>query len=124
MMPLDFVWVGLGGALGSSLRAWIGHNLKTSFPWATLLVNVSAAFFIGLLITLANVTHWIPHWDVEFDTAGFCGSFSTFSAFTYQTVDFLRKGKVVLALVNMFLSLALCFIAVYVGHVVAMWLIR
>lgn len=117
-----YLLVALGGALGSVARFGIGEAmgrwLGQSFPWATLLVNVLGSFAIGWLATSPATADLAPS-SRAFFMAGICGGFTTFSAFSLQTLELARQGNPGAALGNVGLSLALCFAAVWLGHATA-----
>lgn len=110
------VWVAIGGAAGSVTRALVALALPSRFPWATLLINVAGSFLIGWLMVrfgpaeqpdAANVRSlWV---------VGFCGGFTTFSTFSWQTLDQMLKGQWGAATANVLLSVALCLLAVWAG---------
>lgn len=94
--------VAAGGAVGSVLRylagkyalAWAGND----FPYGTLFVNISGSFIMGVLIALFAV-HVSPSAEVRaFLTVGMLGGFTTFSAFSLDTVTLWERGDVILAL--------------------------
>lgn len=110
------VWIALGGAAGSVARALVAMSLPARFPWATLLVNVTGSLLIGWLMARLG--------PMEGDTAaslrsllttGFCGGFTTFSTFSWQTLEQMQKGQWGAAAANVFLSVALCLAAVWLG---------
>ncbi len=115
-----------GGALGSlarwGLALWFASfPWSEKFPWATLLVNVLGAFAIGLL---AELTIEGAPWSVGSEIRallliGLLGGFTTFSAFSLQTFLLLREGQIASAVWNIFLSVALCLLAVWLGFLVA-----
>jgi len=87
------------------------------FPWGTLLINVLGSFVIGLVagITLTPARVGM-HPDVRiFLMTGFCGGFTTFSAFSLQTLELLQGGEVVPALGYAIGSVVLCIVATYCG---------
>ena len=109
-------WVALGGATGSVVRALIGLALQTRFPWATLLINTAGSFLIGWIMSRLG--------PVEAETAaplrsllvvGFCGGFTTFSSFSWQTLEQMLKGQWAAAVANVVLSVVLCLLAVWLG---------
>lgn len=122
---LAYLLVAGGGALGSVARFWISNAMLQraggTFPLATLLVNVSGSFAIGLFATLTGAEgRWLvgPEWRLAFMT-GMCGGYTTFSAFSLQTMNLALAGDWLRASANVVLSLVLCLLAVWLGHVCA-----
>jgi CrcB protein len=122
---LPYLWVALGGALGSVGRYWLSlvgvRMWGEYFPWATLLINVIGSFVIGAFGTLTSHNGAMPAPnDVRvFVMVGICGGFTTFSSFSLQTLLLLRGGAVFSAISNVVLSVALCLLAVAIGHYAA-----
>ncbi len=109
-------WIALGGALGSVGRALIGLALASWFPWATLVVNVAGSLFIGWLMSRFGATE--PEHSarlLNLLAVGFCGGFTTFSTFSWQTLDQMLRGQWAAAVANVLLSVTLCLIAVWLG---------
>jgi CrcB protein len=122
---LNYFLIGLGGALGSIARYWCmivtARHWGESFPWGTLIVNVSGSFLIGFFATLTGPE---GRWPVtaagrNFFMAGVCGGYTTFSAFSLQTLDLARNDEWFYAGANAILNLTLCLIAVWLGHALA-----
>ena len=122
MSALTYLWIALGGALGSVARAWLGLAVARlaggAFPWGTILINVLGSFAIGAFATL-TVTG--SRFAAPFDTrafvmVGLCGGFTTFSSFSLQTLELAREGRPGWALANVGLSVALCLLAVAAGY--------
>jgi CrcB protein len=116
-----WVAVAFGGAIGSVGRFWLTGIMAgltgPRFPWGTLLINVVGSFVIGLVggLTLTPARVGI-HPDVRiFLMTGVCGGFTTFSAFSLQTLELLQGGDVVPALGYAVGSVVLCVIATYCG---------
>jgi len=117
-----YVWVALGGALGSVVRyacssffvRWVG----VGFPYGTLFVNVVGSYAIGVLGTLAIAGgRALSAADLRaFLIVGILGGFTTFSAFSLETFTLARGGNLSGAAANILLSLALCFVAVWLGY--------
>ena len=110
-------WVALGGACGSVSRALVGLAIQSRFPWATLLVNVTGSFLIGWLMVRYGSLE--PAAGARFQSllvVGFCGGFTTFSSFSWQTLDQMMKGQWVAAIANVMLSVVLCLLAVWLGY--------
>lgn len=118
-----YLLVALGGAIGSvsrlALANWIGKHLGDSFPWGTVLVNVSGCFLIGALAVLVDpnvkpagqrlfLTHFLM--------IGLCGGYTTFSSFSLQTLTLIQAKHYLAAGANVLLSVALCLAAVAIGH--------
>lgn len=109
-------WVALGGALGSVARVLVGLALTTRFPWATLLVNVSGSLLIGWLITRIGPGDTAAAVSLRnLLVAGFCGGYTTFSTFSWQTLDQMQKGQWAAAAANVLLSVFLSLVAVWLG---------
>ena len=116
-----WVAVAAGGALGSMGRFWLTGAMMTltgpKFPWGTLLINVLGSFVIGLVagITLTPARVGM-HPDIRiFLMTGVCGGFTTFSAFSLQTLELLQSGDVVPAFGYAVGSVVLCVIGTYCG---------
>lgn len=122
----NYLWIALGGALGSAGRYWfsglVARHFGETFPWGTLLVNVSGCLVIGFF---ATVTEPDARWLVspafrEFFMIGICGGYTTFSSFSLQTLNLARDGEWLYAGANAVLSLVLCLVAVWLGHLLAL----
>ena len=110
------LWIALGGAVGSVARAAIGWALHARFPWATLLVNVTGSLLIGWLMTRIGTAE--PENAAHLQSllvVGFCGGFTTFSTFSWQTLDQMLRGQWAAAAANILLSVVLCLVAVWLG---------
>lgn len=96
MTPLLFVLIAVAGGLGAGLRfvidGLIREHLKTAFPWATTLINVSGSFALGFLAGLALAYTLPPELGVVLG-AGFLGGYTTFSTASYETVRLLKQGR-------------------------------
>lgn len=123
---LNYLLVAVGGALGSISRFWasgvIANRFGQSFPWGTLFVNVSGSFVIGLFATLtAPEGRWlIGPSGRNFFMTGFCGGYTTFSSFSLQTLSLAQDEEWLYASGNAVLNLALCLVAVWLGHILAL----
>src|SRR5579862_8529567 len=84
--------VGGGGFIGANLRYWVGgwiqNRLGATFPWHTLIINVSGSIVIGLLLGLVVALDWNPNWRL-FGAIGILGGYTTYSSFAYEAVALL-----------------------------------
>lgn len=114
-----YLMVAIGGAFGSVLRFWVGgyvsNRLGTRFPYGTFIINVTASFLIGFILTLLTErTHWSPNWRYLIPI-GFIGGYSTFSTFEYETFRSFQDGEVLMAGLNVALSVVAGFVSVWLG---------
>ena len=114
MTVFDLILVALGGGFGAVLRGVAGKLIDTKFPWATFIVNVVGSFLIGFLIELLSVTSFAGSGECLL-TKGFCGGFTTFSSFSYQTLDLFSSGKAKSGTANIIISLVSSLLAVGLG---------
>ena len=115
---LQLLLVSSGGALGAIVRYSIGSLSKIYFVnsfYATLSINIIGSFLIGYLISLGYVKNISENFIKYFLIIGFLGSFTTFSAFSYEAVDLFLSKKMFLSLVYVIFSISFCIIAAYVG---------
>lgn len=123
---LGAVAVAAGGAAGSLLR--YGGTLLAArlwgeaFPWGTVAINVLGSLVIGWFAAASLPGGAVPssHEVRLLVMTGLCGGFTTFSAFSLQTMMLLRAGDWAGAAVNVAASVALCLAAVFAGHALAM----
>ncbi|WNY24604.1 fluoride efflux transporter CrcB [Methanolapillus millepedarum] len=121
-MIAELLCVGIGGFLGACARYLITQMSKdfgVPVPLGTLISNVTAGFLIGLIIGAEQQTQALSPSVKLFLTTGFLGGLSTFSAFSLETVNLVENEKYVLAILNIFLNLALSFAGVILGFAVA-----
>ena len=98
------VAAGIGAPARYVLDGLVTGRMGGSFPWGTLVVNVSGSFVLGGVTGLALIHGLDPRLRLVLGT-GFCGSFTTFSTFTFETVRLIEEGAAVLALRNVLGSL-------------------
>jgi CrcB protein len=117
----EFAVVFLGGGVGSALRYWLAGSVyrfvKPDFPYGTLVVNLGGCFAIGLLMALFEERFVVQPLLRLFVTIGILGGFTTFSTFSFETVELLRQGSTLSALINISVSLVGCLMAAFLGNV-------
>ena len=111
--------VALGSAAGGVARfllsAWLEQRTTSSFPYATLLVNLSGSLLLGFLATWTYETVGVPAELRALLTTGLCGGFTTFSTFSLETVALAEEGALGRAALYVALSVVLCVIGAYGG---------
>lgn len=114
--------LGCGGFLGANARywldRWIMNKLGVSFPWGTLIINVSGSFLLGLLVILLYEHGVDTRWRL-FAAIGFLGAYTTFSTFTFETMTLITDGSFARAGLNVIVSVTVGMIAVWLGALVA-----
>jgi CrcB protein len=121
---MAYLAVGVGSALGGMGRFWIagliGQRYGDVFPWGTILVNVTGSLAIGVLAALAGADGRLsPKFSplaAQFFMVGICGGYTTFSAFSLQTLRLIQAGSWPQAGANVVLSVVACVVAVWVGY--------
>jgi len=111
--------VALGSAAGGVARfllsAWLEQRTTASFPYATLLINLSGSLLLGFLATWTYETAGVPADVRALLTTGLCGGFTTFSTFSLETVALAEEGALGRAALYVALSVTLCVIGAYGG---------
>lgn len=120
---INYFIIGIGGFIGAitryALATWIGQQWGKSFPLGTFVINVSGSFLIGLLMTLLAEKFMVnPQWRLLL-VVGFLGAYTTFSTFEFETGGLLKDGEIILATLNVVLSVFLGFVALKAGEVIA-----
>ncbi len=109
-------WIALGGALGSVARALVGRAIPAgALPWGTILTNIAGSLLIGWLMARALPLDPAGTRSHSFWVVGVCGGFTTFSTFSWQTVEQMQKGHWGAAAANVLLSVVLCLAATWLG---------
>ena len=119
---LMYLWVAIGGALGSVGRYWlsglIADRFGSTFPWGTIIVNITGCLVIGFFNTLTGTEgRWLVSPAARtFFMIGICGGYTTFSWFSLQTLNLVNDGEWLYAGANILYSVALCLAGVWLGH--------
>jgi CrcB protein len=116
---MNWIAVGIGGALGSLLRYAVGgvwlSPASLDFPWGTFAVNVTGSFALGFLGRYLAPPHAGPAWFLFF-TVGVCGGYTTFSTFALDAFTLVERGATARALGYVTLSVLASYCAVVVGY--------
>jgi CrcB protein len=112
---------GLGGLARFALSGYMAHHWGETFPWGTLLVNVTGSFLIGFFATLTEPGGrvFVSGSGRQFFMTGILGGYTTFSSFSLQTLTLARNDQWLQAGTNTVASVILCLVAVWLGHVLA-----
>lgn len=126
----SYLIVAGGGAFGSVARYWlsgvVGRRFGESFPYGTLIVNITGCLAIGIFAAFAGTESRAlirPEWRLAFMT-GICGGYTTFSSFSLQTIYLAQEGDWPRAGLNVIASVVLCLVAVWLGYVTGTTLSR
>lgn len=113
---MSWLLIGLGGAAGSLARAFAARAIPAgALPWGTIAVNISGSLLIGWLIGRFGVMDETNVSAHNFWIVGVCGGYTTFSSFSWQTVEQMQKGNWGAAAANVLLSVTLCLTATWLG---------
>ncbi len=108
---MDFLWVFIGGGIGSICRYGISKLIGVSgsgFPTATLVANIASCIVLGLALKFLPTTENFPSAYKLLILVGFCGGFSTFSTFSVETLHLIQLGQTGLAILYVGISLIVC----------------
>jgi fluoride exporter len=124
-MALTLGLVALGSALGGMARygvsGVVARRFGETFPFGTLVVNITGCFVIGLFAALTQASGVLAGSlpTREFVIVGLCGGYTTFSSFSLQTLNLIRDGEWLSAAGNIVASTGLCLVAVWLGFLAA-----
>ena len=121
-LMLAYLWVAIGGALGSvarfGLNGLVSARFGETFPWGTLIINVTGSFLIGIFAAYSDPDGrvLIAPGVRQFLMIGICGGYTTFSSFSLQTLRLAQDREWLYAGGNILLSVVLCLVAVWLGY--------
>ena len=118
---INFFWVAVGGALGASLR-FISSSFFNLFypnlPIGTFFINVLGSFIVGLLINTLEMRNYSEIFIKYFLIIGVLGSYTTFSAFSYEVIELYNNKKFLLSIIYILASVFSCIVAAYAGYTI------
>lgn len=113
-MAQTYLLIALGGALGANARFVAASRWGTRLPWGTLLINVTGSFLLGLFLAVPALGTGSGR---ALLATGFCGGYTTFSTFAFETAALAEEGERRFAVANALVSVGLCLLAAFGGGV-------
>ena len=115
--------ISAGAIIGANLRYFVAQYvaklIPSSFPYGTLVINISASFILGFFLIWATERVLVdPRWRL-FVATGFCATYSTYSTYAFETFALFEKGAWLTAGMNILATNVVCFVAVVLGAVLA-----
>ncbi|MFY9647430.1 MAG: fluoride efflux transporter CrcB [Terriglobales bacterium] len=119
----NYVWIALGAVIGASARYFlstlVARDFVTAFPYGTLLINITGSMVLGFFLIYSTERALLdPRWRL-FIAVGFCGSYTTFSSYAFESFALMEQGQWLLSGVNIVASNALCLAGVLAGAALA-----
>lgn len=116
----NYFIVFLGAGLGGVARYWgsdvVYKFLPITFPYGTLAVNVVGSFIIGIVMYYLNANELISQEMRIFLTTGFCGGLTTFSTFSFETINYMKTGEYFTAGLNIILNVVLTLLVLFISY--------
>ncbi len=116
----NYIVVFLGAGFGGMLRYWgsdfVYKFLPPTFPYGTLFVNVLGSFIIGIVMFYLDANELITPEIKVFLTTGFCGALTTFSTFSFETINLLRDKEYFIAGSNIVLNVVLTLLVLFIAY--------
>jgi len=117
------LWISLGAIVGANARyfisRWAARSLSPNFPYGTLIINITGSFILAFfLVWTTERVLADPRWRL-FVAIGFCGAYTTFSSYAFETMSYFNQGQWLQFGLNILLSNLFCLAAVLAGGAVA-----
>lgn len=119
----NYIWIALGAVAGASARYFvstvIARDFASAFPYGTLLINITGSLVLGFFLVFSTERALLdPRWRLLL-AIGFCGSYTTFSSYAFESFALMEQGQWLLTGINILASNALCLAAVFSGAALA-----
>ena len=120
---LAYLWISIGAIVGASSRYFVSRfvakSVSASFPYGTLLINITGSFILGLFLVWSTERALPdPRWRLLI-AIGFCGSYTTFSSYAFESFALFEQGNYVLFASNVLANNVLCLAGVLAGAMIA-----
>lgn len=120
---MAYLWIALGAVVGASARYflsnYIAKAISATFPYGTLVINITGSLLLGFFLVFSSERVLVhPHWRLLV-AIGFCGSYTTFSSYAFETFAYMEQGQWLLMTANVLASNVFCLISVLVGAALA-----
>ncbi len=120
---MNYIWIAVGAVVGASARYFlsglIARNFSATFPYSTLFINVTGSLLLGFFLVYSTDRVLLdPRWRLLV-AVGFCGSYTTFSSYAFESFALLEQGQWLMVGLNALASNVLCLAAVLAGAVLA-----
>ena len=120
---MNYIIVSIGAALGGVIRYWLSNFsykvFPITFPYGTLIVNITGSFLLGIIMFYFDERELLNPSLRLFLTIGFCGGFTTFSTFSYETILLFRESQVLFGILNILANLLLCLAGIYLAYLLS-----
>ena len=120
---MNYLWIAVGAVVGASARYFLSglivRNFSATFPYGTLLINVTGSLVLGFFLVRSTDRVLLdPRWRLLV-AVGFCGSYTTFSSYAFESFALMEQGQWLLVGLNVVASNVLCLAAVLAGAALA-----
>lgn len=118
---INYIVISVGAAIGGAFRyglaSFIQKRVESFFPYGTLIVNILGSFALGFIMYYLDEKEILSPQMRLFLTVGLCGGFTTFSTFSYETLNLMRNSQFLLASANVLGNVFICLIAIYLAYI-------
>jgi fluoride exporter len=120
---INYLVISVGAAIGGVFRyglaSFIQKKVESFFPYGTLIVNILGSFALGFIMYYLDEKDFLSPQMRLFLTVGLCGGFTTFSTFSFETLNLIRNSQFLLASVNVLGNVVICLVAIYLSYIVS-----